>query len=265
MVYEVGVDALDLMQPSTQTRVFTVRRPYQYLVILNVKRPALREKAIRRALNAAIDRRALVEQILDGHGTPADGPVWPSHWAYSADLPVFRYQPTRIDHGNKRIRFTCIVPDASTERVALYLQRQLEAVGVDLELQSMPLTEARKRVAVGDFDFFLVDAVHGPTMFRPYWFWYSNGFQNFGNFNSKEVDDAFDHIKNAADDAAYRLGVAALQKAVIEDPPAIFLAWTERARAVSSRFEVPAEPGTDIISSLRLWRPARAPLAASRN
>jgi hypothetical protein len=45
--------------------------------------------------------------------------------------------------------------------------------------------------------------------------------------------------------------------AILEDPPAIFLAWGERARAVSSRFIVEGEEsGVDIVGTLRLWREA---------
>ena len=46
-------------------------------------------------------------------------------------------------------------------------------------------------------------------------------------------------IRHAASDEEYRAGVAAFQQAIVDDPPAIFLAWGERARAVSRRFEVP--------------------------
>jgi hypothetical protein len=43
----------------------------------------------------------------------------------------------------------------------------------------------------------------------------------------------------------------------MEDPPALFLAWSVRARAVSRRFIVPAaEPGRDVLSTLRLWKPS---------
>jgi hypothetical protein len=51
-----------------------------------------------------------------------------------------------------------------------------------------------------------------------------------------------------------------------EDPPAIFLAWSQRARAVSSRFVVPPiEAGRDILSTLRLWKPVADQRASSRN
>src|SRR5947199_377608 len=50
------------------------------------------------------------------------------------------------------------------------------------------------------------------------------------------------------------------------ESPLLFLAWGERARAVSRRFDVPApEKGRDVLATIRLWRLAGAPQVASRN
>jgi ABC-type transport system substrate-binding protein len=112
------------------------------------------------------------------------------------------------------------------------------------------------RVQAGDFDAWLADAGTGPTLLRTYNFWHSGGAYNWGHYSNREVDRTLDSIRHAATDDEYKAGVAAFQRAVVDDPPAIFLAWSERARAVSTRFEVPAEPGRDILSTLRLWHPA---------
>jgi len=56
--------------------------------------------------------------------------------------------------------------------------------------------------------------------------------------------------------------VAAFQRAMVASPPAIFLAWSERARAVSGRFDVHEEPGRDILNTIRQWRRAEAVSAA---
>jgi ABC-type transport system substrate-binding protein len=145
--------------------------------------------------------------------------------------------------------------DPSHERIALVLQRQLQEVGVEVVLEEAPVDKALARVNAGDFDAFLADAVNAPTLVRPYLFWHSGGTYNWGHFSSPAVDAALDHVRHAQDDTEYRAGVAAFQRAIVDDPPAIFLAWSERARAVSTRFEVPVEPGRDILSTLRLWRP----------
>jgi hypothetical protein len=52
----------------------------------------------------------------------------------------------------------------------------------------------------------------------------------------------------------------------MDDPPAIFLAWSQQSRAVSTRFVVPTpEPGREILSNLRLWTPAADNQAANRH
>jgi peptide/nickel transport system substrate-binding protein len=256
MVYEVGIDALDSLSLSTQTKVFTLQRPYAFLVFLNVRSPKLRDKARRRTLNEAIDRDALVTQALNSHAAPADGPVWPHHWAYGQDLPRFRFQPRAVHSGKDAVQLSCLLmTDRAHERVGLEMQRQLRAVGVELALEEMPSDRLFARLQAGDFEMLLVDARMGPSILQQYLFWQSKGPNNWGHFSSREVDAAFDRIRTAADDLAYKAGVEALQHALVDDPPAIFLAWGERLRAVSTRFEVHAEPGRDILSTLRLWRP----------
>jgi peptide/nickel transport system substrate-binding protein len=263
MLYEVGLDALDSLEPSKDARVFVHQRPYSYVVLLNFRNPVFASKEFRRKLNAAIDRQTLVTETLQGHATPADGPVWPGHWAYENGLPTFRYKPEKISPAPKR--FTCLFADASLERLGLGMQRQLRAVGVDLELELVSIDDWYERIKKGDFDAVLADAVSGPNLVRPYLVWHSEGPLNYGRFNGTNVDAALDAIRTAPNDDAYKAGVAAFQKAIIDDPPAIFLAWSERARAVSTRFAVPAEPGRDILPTLRLWRPATDKPAMSPN
>jgi peptide/nickel transport system substrate-binding protein len=262
MLYEVGVDALDSLQPSSGTRVFTFQRPYAYVAVLNVQKPYLRDPGFRRELNGAIDREALVRDVLKGHGTPAVGPVPPNNWAFSRELPSFHYQPRPLKSGH---RLTFLFPDASLERLALEIQRQLGAVGINLDLELTTLDKFYQRTQAADFDVALGDVRTGPNLLQPYQFWHSGSPNNWGQFSSPSVDAALDRIRHAPDDAAYKDGVAEFQRAIIDDPPAIFLAWSERARAVSTRFEVPVEPGRDVLSTLRLWRPVGDHRQASRN
>src|SRR4051794_24338577 len=99
----------------------------------------------------------------------------------------------------------------------------------------------------------LADFLMGPNILRPYQIWHTGSPTNWGKYSSAEVDAALDRVRHAGSDGEYRVGVSAFQRAIVDDPPAIFLAWSERARAVSTRFETPIEPGRDILSTLRLW------------
>ena len=242
MVYEVGVDALDSLEASNEIKTFTFQRAYAFLMLLNTNKPYLANPAIRRALNEAIDRAALVSDGLRGHGTPAEGPVWPRHWAYSADLPRFGFRPKALPPPVP-LRLTCLFVDKSHERLAIMIQRQLRAIGVELQLEAVAtVEEVMVRLTNGDFDAFLADYREGPNLARPYLLWHTGAPNNYG-YSNRQVDAALDSIRHSSDDGGYRAGVAAFQRAMIDDPPAIFLAWRQRARAVSTRFAVPAEPG----------------------
>ena len=264
MLYEVGAEALDSMETATNVNVYTFTRRYQYEVLFNTKVPALKAARVRQALNLAIDRDAMIRDALSGEAVPSYGLVWPQHWSLGPDAPAFRYDPleaaARLSSArkgagatSKTLRFTCLVPP-DYERLALVIKQQLDAVGVEMILRQEAPQDILKAVASGNFEAVLFDLISGQSLFRPYQFWHTGGSRNLGQGGSPTLDAAFDGVRHAASDDDYRAAVSALQQTIVDDPPAIFLAWSSRARAVSSRFEVPATaPGRDILASLPFW------------
>jgi peptide/nickel transport system substrate-binding protein len=266
MLYEVDADALDSLQSSSGVAVFSFLRHYQYVIMFTPQSPALRSAEIRRELNAVIDRDALVQEGLNGHGLASSGPVSPRHWALGADAPKLAFDPVLAERlQNRRLQFTCLVPaDSVYERVALTVKRQLAAASVDMKVQEAPQDQLVAAAAQNNVDAVLVDVISGPGLFRLYQRWHSGSPFDLKSMGSPLMDSALDAIRHAASDDEYRRGVRAFQDAVVEDPPAIFLAWGERARAVSRRFEVPLpEDGRDALATLRLWHPAGAKQMAS--
>ena len=122
-----------------------------------------------------------------------------------------------------------------------------------------------ERLGKHDYEATLIEFISGPTLFRPYLVWHSGAPFNWGHFGGPNIDKALDAVRFSGSDADYRAAVASLNQIFAEDPPAVFLAWQERARAVSRRFSVPSEPGRDILGTLRLWKPAADTRQASRN
>lgn len=264
MLYDVGVEALDSLESSRNVNIFTFQRGYAYMLLLNLRRAHLRDSAFRRRLNAAIDRDALIEDALIGHGRPAQGAVWPEHWAYRPDFPHFTYD-ARQSPGADRRMMRILFGEPALERLALVVQRQLQSAGFAVELESVPADRVVPRLAAGDFDAVLSDYRQGPNMVRPYLFWHSGAPFNFGAYSNRNVDAALDAIRYAADDAAYAAGVAAFERGMVDDPPAVFLSWRERARVVSTRFDVPLDRTVDALGWLHLWKPAAGGSPASKN
>jgi len=163
----------------------------------------------------------------------------------------------------RKIKFVCLVPP-EFERVALVLQRQLEAVGVQMDLRESSLEGLDEALLKGDFDAVLTEFLSGPSVFRLYHIWHSQGLFK-GHVGNDHVDEALDQIRFSKSDDEYQAAVRDFQKAVVQDPPAVFLAWSEKARAVNRRFDVATEPGRDILTTLRLWRPTNGFQSVGRN
>jgi peptide/nickel transport system substrate-binding protein len=267
MLWDVGTDALESLETSTNVSMFTYTRKYQYILVFNTTSDALQSREVRRALNMAVDKEAVVREALNGRGLVSSGLVWPHNSAFRADFPQFRFdsQAAAAMLSGKasaarvagRVHFTCLVPpDAVQERIALVLKQQLAAVGVDMSVEEAPINRLVDAVKSRRFEATLIEGVSGPTLLRPYQLWHSKGARNPGGLGSPSMDAALDRIRHAASDDEYVRTVASLQQTMIDDPPAIFLAWIQRSRAVSKRFLVPpTEPGRDIMATLRLWQP----------
>jgi len=264
MLYDVGLDALDSLETSSNVSIFKQTRHYQYLILFNTQSPIFQSKTLRRALNAAVDRDAVVRDALNGHGTTSSGAFWPYNYAVRGDAPAFKFDPqaaaklvTSAGRKQGMVRFHCLVPpDAVYERLALTVKRQLEPVGVDMVVEEASLDRIIGAVRTRGFEAALVEGVGGPTLLRPYQLWHSKGAGNPGGFGGPAIDAALDRIRHAPTERGYVQAVAEFQQTIVDDPPAIFLAWIERARAVSTRFRVPApEPGRDILSTLYQWKP----------
>lgn len=268
MLYEVGPDALPSMQNSNTISVFTFTRRYQYALVLNPETPALRAPEVRRALNMGVDRAEIVRSALNGYGVPSTGPTWPRYWALSPDLPRFAFDPARaaklLGHN---VQFACLVPsDAPFERIALEMKRQLAAIGVEMNPEEVSLNDLSQRAAKRQYEAMLIEVLSGPTLLRPYLIWHSKAPLNWGQFGNSRVDAALDRVRQAAGDDALRGAIKGLEQTFMDDPPAVLLAWSVRARAVSKQFVVHVEEGRDILGTLRLWKPpSAAQQQASRN
>jgi ABC-type transport system substrate-binding protein len=211
-----------------------------------------------------------VKAALEGHGTPSAGPVSPHHWAFSGEGTTFSFQPraaadviARVPGG---LAFTCVTPpDARYEHLGLVLKQQLHAVGIEMTISEVPAENVIAIMGKPGFEALLVDAASGWSLMRAYRWWHSKGNQNAMKYFDAAVDSALDRVRHATNDSAYQAAVADFQRAINDDPPAIFLAWGDRSRAVSRKFAVEVQEGRDVLATLRMWHPSADTGNASKN
>ncbi len=265
MLYEVSRDALQFVRTESSVTVESFPRAYVYLLGFNGARPALADRRVRQALDRAIDRPRLVATAMAGEGEPAQGHIWPGHWAYDASAGAVRYDALdavrlmkeagltlthRPGQMPARLRINCLVYEPLRE-LALVLQRQLAEVDVDLQIEMASTGELIDRLSRGDYDSFIFEMTSLRGFKFPYQFWHSG--TPFLRHGYSGADDVLDRIRHASNEAELKAAASAFQRRVHDDPPAAFLAWGRTSRAISTRFEVPGG-GEDVYHTISRWK-----------
>jgi len=275
-VHEITPGAIDFVEAEGQTnvRTFPFIRPYYIQLVFNVRHPVLKNPLVRQALSYAVDRQGIIDGGLNRQGTAAEGPLWPSHWAYSTarksythnteaatlrlDAAGLRVKPVReAGRMPSRFRFRCltVAKVERYEKIALILQKQLYDIGVDMEIEPVPLQQLGERIGKGDFDAILAERTSGRSLSWTYLTFHSS--MNPAGYSA--ADEVLDRLRRTTSDSEIRTAVSDLQQVFHDDPPAIFIAWPKVARVVSAKFEVPLESGRDVMSSIWQWKLAESP------
>jgi len=112
------------------------------------------DRAIRQAINVAVDRQALVDGVLEGYGSPAYGPVSGLAWEQT-DAQIQDADPERakqilaeggwsdkdgngvLEKGNLQAEFTLLYPasDSTRQALALSVAEMLKPLGIRADVQ----------------------------------------------------------------------------------------------------------------------------------
>ncbi|MFN4167833.1 MAG: ABC transporter substrate-binding protein [Pannonibacter phragmitetus] len=174
------------------------------------------DKAIRVALNEALDRQALVDLALSGHGRPAYGPADGLPWdnananVMGVDIEAARATLTAggwrdsngdgvLEKDGKDAAFTLLYPASDSTRQALTLGvvEQAKAIGIRITPQGKSWTEIRTLMHANAVLFGF--GSHSPAeMVRLNGSRYAGaGYYNPGYYNSPAVDAAFAKAESA--------------------------------------------------------------------
>ena len=93
---EVPPDSVATFANDGSYQVHEQAGPHVWFLIFNVKEGPLADKKVRQAVNYAIDKKALVENVLQGTAEVAAGPTPPAFsWAYNDSLNPYPYDPDK--------------------------------------------------------------------------------------------------------------------------------------------------------------------------
>jgi peptide/nickel transport system substrate-binding protein len=217
--------------------------------------PVLGDRAVRRALTQALDRRAIVASVFDSLAAPALGPFVRSSSVADTTIPQIAYDSLAAaraldslgwrdangdgvrENGARPLAFTILVPATSASRIkfAVLIQEQLRRIGARVAVEQLDGNAMQQRLAGGSFDAAMGNWQADPSPGTVRQMWGGDATRakkgvNFGSYASAAFDAQVDSGSATFDAARAKAHFRRAYATIVADAPAV---WLSEARPVA--------------------------------
>ncbi len=223
------------------------------------------DKKVRQALLAGMNRQWMLDNLLNGQGIVATGPILPDSWAYNDNLLPVTYDPRRAvqlleDAGyrypdtalpgtpdyvrqkdGKALAFTLIVPDtpyyaALTEVIV----QNWAGLGIDVTVRAVaPQQLQRRYLETRNFEALLINySFAGFPDPDPYPLWHQTEIetgQNYSGFDNRGMSELMEQARVFPSITERTRLYKAFQSRFTDEPPALLLWYPVYTYAVDNR------------------------------
>lgn len=237
----------------------------------NLENPHFKGKEIREAIAYAIDKDAIVQGVLKGHGKAAHIPDSPVSWSYpnSEAIQTYDYDPKKsqvliekagfifnpetklYEKNGEALEFTLITNKGNKDREksAQIIQRFLKNVGISMNIQLMEWSSFIKILNEPThpkkFDAVILGWSLGLDP-DAYSIWHSSQYPkgfNFVNYNNSSVDSLIEKGRILPKRSQRKPLYRQLYQEIAQDLPYIFLYYPEVIVAYQKRVKGLSPPG----------------------
>ncbi|MED2978465.1 peptide-binding protein [Bacillus swezeyi] len=230
----------------------------------NERNELFKDKKVRQALTYALDRQAMVDQVLDGDGEIANIPESPLSWNYPEnkdDIKTFSHDPEKakkmlkeagwddtdgdgiLDKDGKKFSFVIKTNQGNKTRedLAVVVQQQLKEVGIEAKPQIVEWSALIEQMNPPNWDFDAMIMGWSLATFPDQ----SNIFHskeaekglNYVWYQNKELDKLLDKAKTLKDREDYKKAYEDIYEILAEDQPYTFLYYTNYHRAMPTNMK----------------------------
>lgn len=248
IISELPASAIRQVEASRNAQVMKVNGTRTFFVSMNLAKTPFDDVRVRRALNHALDKSAIISRILSGTATPLRGVMSPDAFAFNPDLPEYAHDLARarallaeagVAQGTELVIDTTAALKEIAEAIAALLSRTGLRVRAQIwegaVLGPMWQNAERRR----DRDMFLSSWGNGaldpsdimmPTL-------KTGGRGNSAGFSNAEVDRLLDSAETEADQAKRADMYRRAQAIVTDQAPWIFLWLPQDIYGVAKRVQ----------------------------
>ncbi|MDR5905989.1 ABC transporter substrate-binding protein [Franzmannia qiaohouensis] len=249
LMVEVPPDNVAQFAEDPMYQVSEQAGPHLWFLILNTKEGPFAERSMRQAINYAIDKESLVDNILEGTATVAAGPIPPAfEWAYNEELEPYPYDPERAreliaEAGHEGAELTFYVTEGGSGMLdpipmGAAIQADLADVGLDVSIETYEWNTFLGEVnpgLEGKADMAQMAWMTNDPDTLPFLALRSEAMPDQGGFNSgyysnPEVDALLEQARRSVDQDERAALYKEMQAIVHEDAPWAFIAnWQQNA------------------------------------
>jgi peptide/nickel transport system substrate-binding protein len=206
-----------------------------YIIIFNVKSGPLQDPRVRRALNLGVDRKALIDSVLNGAGYPLSGFISPVHFGFDPGHTAIIFDPNRAKALLKESGYSdglSLTLDSPTSlpneavRLSEALSDQLAQIGVQINII---YTEDREqyanKVRLKDIHDMCVFDSSPLSTFRVLKEKVDARFEGswWQGYHNEEVETLLDTAQATTDDSRRKAIYQQCFRLLNEDPPWLYL------------------------------------------
>jgi len=269
IIQAVPLDKVDMLIEDPDIQVMTAPGTQPKWMEMNINQPPFDDVRVRQALNYAVDKQYIIDEIYDGRALVLPGPLSPLNNYVNTDLEPYPYDTERAlnllseagwedSNGNGVLDkngqpFTFVIETVADWRLlAEAVADQFELIGIDARVRIWDLNIIRAQMLAGERMAFLED--WGDSAFDPVghfeakWHGYLEGQLygrgNFSGYNNQRVNELI-QMGEVMADPTIRQGIYdEAQEIVYEEAPAVFLILPDEIEAASIRI-LNWEPASD--------------------
>ena len=269
IIQAMPLDLIQILEEKPNVQVKTAPGTQPKWMEMNVNQAPFDDVRVRQALNYAVDKQRIIDEVYDGRAVALPGPLSPFNSFVDQELEPYAYDPARalnlladagwadsdgdgmLDRDGELLTFAM---DTLQEWLPLAeaVADQLGEIGVRANVRTWEPGSIKPRLLAGERLAYLDD--WGDSAFDPVghfeakWHGFVEGQPygrgNYSGYNNERVNELIQMGERTADPAERQEIYAEAQRIIYGEAPALFLILPEEIEAASARVQN-WEPASD--------------------
>jgi len=245
VIDRVTPDLVETLKGSRGVKVLDVPAVEAQRWIFQLAREPVKDQRLRQAISLAIDRNAIIKDLLLGYARPVDSPVPPGLIGHTS-LPLKPYDPGKARQLLKQAGYSNISLDFVLMKdlypkqleIAQAVAAMLGEVGIKLNIKNLEIATAREQRTAGTYDMFFSGWAHMPH--DPDWYfgqWFTRaGAEKLTRYSNPRVEQLVGEGR-VPDPRVRQAKYEELERILWEEEPEIWPYYSVAIYAVSDRLK----------------------------